>query len=216
MTLLLRAVTKHYAKAPAPALAGIDLDVAAGEFVAIRGPSGTGKTTLLQIAAGLLRPDRGRVEIGGETPWQGREAAAASFRRRHVGFLPQGAPLLDELDVESNTALPLLLDRRADARSCARARLAALGVLALAGRRPRELSGGEALRVALARALVASPRLLLADEPTSHLDPEAAAVAIDALRAARANGTTVVAVTHDPAVAAAADRQLALAGGRLA
>ncbi|HEB53705.1 MAG TPA: ATP-binding cassette domain-containing protein [bacterium] len=216
MTLLrARAIQKHYARAAKPTLAGVDLDVDTGEFVAVLGASGVGKTTLLHVLAGLLPSDEGTVEIAGEHPWSRREPERARFRRRTIGLLPQGAPLLDELDAVTNAALPLLLDGAPDADQRARTSLQALGVLDLAARRPRELSGGEALRVALARALVATPPLLLADEPTSHLDPDNARVAIAELRRARDRGCAVVAVTHDPEVAAAADQRLSLCDGRL-
>jgi putative ABC transport system ATP-binding protein len=213
--LCLRAVRKQYAGGGAAVLAGVDLAVARGECVAILGPSGAGKSTLLKIAAGLLAPDAGAVEVDGDEPWRRGEAHAAAFRRRRLGVLFQGGELLPELDVETNAALPLLLDGRPDARACARRRLAEFGIGALARRRPAQLSGGEVVRAALARALVAAPRVILCDEPTGSLDPEAAGVVAGALRTAADRGAAVLVVTHDPALAAAADRRLQLVGGRL-
>lgn len=212
--LCLRGIHKQYAGAAAAALAGIDLEVEPQHCTAVVGHSGSGKSTLLRIAAGLLPADAGAVEVGGQQPWRRRATEAARFRRRHLGVLFQGFHLLAELDVLANVALPLLLDRQPDARPRAQRQLDQLGAGHLAGRRPAQLSGGEAVRAALARALVAGPRLLLADEPTASLDADTAALVIATLRRAADGGAAVLVVTHDRALAAAADRVLQLHAGR--
>lgn len=215
MTLCLQGIGKHYARALAPALAGIDLELENGQCLAITGPSGAGKSTLVRIAAGLLAADAGSVRIAGEQPWQAGENAAAAFRRRHIGMLFQGGHLLPELDAESNVALPLLLDGAADARERARQRLAAFGLQHLGRQYPAALSGGEVVRIALLRALVAAPQYVFADEPTGSLDPDSAALVAAALRAAADGGAAVLIVTHDRSLCTIADRHLELRAGKL-
>lgn len=216
MTILrLRQISKHYARAATPALDAVDLEMAAGECVAITGASGAGKTTLLHVIGGLLAADGGSVEIAGARRWCNGAGDAAAFRRRSLGMLLQGGQLFPELDVETNVALPLLLDRRRDAHATARAQLASCGIAALATRRPHELSGGETVRVGLARALVSRPVLLLADEPTANLDDDNAGRVTRLLQTAAGAGTAVLVVTHDHGIAAVAQRRLRLDRGRL-
>ena len=202
------------------ALRGVDLTVRAGEMVALLGPSGAGKTTLLWHLAGLLRPTAGRVEINGHRLAGLSGGALARFRVGEVGLLLQN-PARNVLPYQS--ALGNLLFAQAPARRGAWARrrraselLDRVGLAGAAHRRAGRLSGGEQQRLALALALVNEPALLLADEPTTQLDPAAAAAVIKLIRDANGElGTTVVAVTHDPAVAAALGRTITIRDGRV-
>jgi ABC-type lipoprotein export system ATPase subunit len=199
-------------------LDGVDLAVDRGEVVAVIGRSGSGKSTLLHLAGALVAPETGTVTVAGQ-PLAGLTGRGrAELRRRHIGFVFQAFHLLAGLTVGENVALPLLLDGtdRGDALDRAGKSLADLGLHDLIDRRPSELSGGQQQRVAVARALVGRPALLLADEPTGNLDGASAADVLDAfLTAARARDAECVLVTHDATVAAAADRTLTLADGRL-
>ena len=215
--LQVRGLSKSYASG-ARLLSGLDLDVAAGEWVAIVGESGSGKSTLLNIVAGLDRPDAGEVSVGGERLDFGDDDALALRRRRELGFVFQSFHLLPYLAVRDNVALPLAL-LGMDAEERARRAEAALAGVGLGGfglRRPATLSGGEMQRVAIARAVVHDPRLLLADEPTGNLDEANAAAVLDCLSlAVRRAGAAAVMVTHSAVAAARADRVLRLAAGRL-
>ena len=199
-------------------LEAIDLDVAAGEWVAVVGESGSGKSTLLNLVAGIDRPDRGTVRLGATALDYGNDDALSAWRRRNVGFVFQAFHLMPYLDVEENVALPLaLLGEARPARvERARAMLASMGLAGFERRKPASLSGGEAQRAAIARALVHRPALLLADEPTGNLDEANAAMVLDCLeRAVRESGAAALMVTHSTLAAARADRVLRLAGGRL-
>ena len=188
----------------------VSFDVARGEFVALIGESGIGKSTLLNLIAGLERPDDGGIVVDGVDMRTLDDDDATVFRRERVGFVFQSFHVLPYLTVADNVALPLALaGRRDDART--HAVLDAVGLGDRGASMPRELSGGELQRVAIARALVHAPRLLLADEPTGNLDPESAAQVIALLRdCVKANGATALLVTHSQAAAAAADRVMAL------
>ena len=188
----------------------VTLDVAPGEFVAIVGESGVGKSTLLNCMAGLDSWDEGTVSLGGADLGQMSDDQRALLRRRHVGFVFQAFHVLPHLDVAQNVALPLLLlGQPDDAR--VEALLEAVGLGGLGRRLPQQLSGGQLQRVAIARALVHRPGLLLADEPTGNLDPATAAKVMDALIAqTRKHGAAMVLVTHSAAAAARADRVLHL------
>ncbi|MGZ5201762.1 MAG: ABC transporter ATP-binding protein [Telluria sp.] len=192
-----------------PVLSGLSHRFQAGEFVAIMGESGVGKSTLLNIIAGLDAPDSGQVLIDGTPMSALDDDAATRLRRARMGFIFQAFHVLPHLTLLQNVALPLLLNGEPPAR--ASAMLAAVG---LAGRDhdfPRQLSGGELQRVAIARALVHRPALLLADEPTGNLDPETAAGILRLLRdETRASGAGAIMVTHSHAAAAMADRILIL------
>jgi putative ABC transport system ATP-binding protein len=215
--LQLRSLSKSFAR-DSLLLDGIDLDVAAGEWVAIVGESGSGKSTLLNIVAGLDRPEGGEVRLDGRALDFADDDALALWRRRHVGFVFQAFHLLPYLTVAENVALPLALlgVARAERNASARARLDAVGLGGFADRRPATLSGGEMQRAAIARALVHSPRLLLADEPTGNLDAANASAVLDCLGdAVRRAGAAAVMVTHSPLAAARADRSLRLADGKL-
>ena len=199
--------------------AGIDLDVAAGEWVAIVGESGSGKSTLLNIVAGLDRPDAGRVSVDGKPLDHGDDDALALWRRAQVGFVFQAFHLLPYLSVAENVALPLALLQvpAPERRARTQAMLDSVGMAGFGERRPASLSGGEMQRVAIARALVHRPRLLLADEPTGNLDERNAAAVLDCLgNAVREARAAALMVTHSPVAATRAARVLRLAAGRLA
>ncbi|NMO50086.1 ABC transporter ATP-binding protein [Actinoplanes sp. TBRC 11911] len=199
------------------ALDGVTAAFPAGSFTAVMGPSGSGKSTLLQCAAGLDRPTSGRVFIDGAELTATKDTAMTKFRRTRVGFVFQDYNLLPSLTVAQNVVLPLrLAGRRADRR---RVRMV-LGQLGLGDRTdelPERLSGGQRQRVAVARALVAEPAVVFADEPTGALDLRSARQVLTLLRSVvHEHGRTVVMVTHDPVAAAYADAVLFLADGRLA
>ena len=190
--------------------AGVDLVVAPGEFVAILGESGVGKSTLLNCIAGLDSVDEGRVRINGTDITALAEAQQALFRRAHLGFVFQAFHVLPHLSVAHNVGLPLLLQGRPD-DARVQAVLAAVGLAGLGPRLPQTLSGGQLQRVAIARALVHKPQLILADEPTGNLDPATAERVMDLLSAqVRSEGAACVLVTHSRAAAARADRVLTL------
>ena len=207
-TLILRALTKRYADTSV--FTNVNLDVAAGEFVAIVGESGVGKSTLLNCMAGLDAWDSGSVVLEGENVGALSDDARALMRRHKVGFVFQAFHVLPHLDVAQNVALPLLLlGTPDDARVTAM--LDAVGLGGLGARLPQQLSGGQLQRVAIARALVHRPRLLLADEPTGNLDPTTAERVMDALIAqTRVQNAALVLVTHSEAAADRADRVVRL------
>jgi ABC-type lipoprotein export system ATPase subunit len=218
MTVLrARGLAKAYGdgRAARRILDGVDVELAPGELVAVTGPSGSGKSTLLHLLGGLDRADAGTVEVGGE-PLPAAEGPQARWRARRVGFVFQAFHLVPELTAEDNVLLPArLAGSPAEARRRAGALVDELGLRALAGRLPNGLSGGEQQRFAVARALVNAPDVVLADEPTGNLDDASGGEVIGLLRRTASGGRAVLVVTHDPAVAAAADRRLGLAGGRL-
>jgi len=216
--LSLRAVTKTYVQGGAPvvALGGVDLDVRPGEQVGLVGRSGSGKSTLLHVAGGLDRPDAGRVTVTGVDVGSLGRAQRARLRRRRIGFVFQFFELMGALTVRENVALPLALDGRAEDRRRVDELLAAVGLTAEADRLPAELSGGQMQRVAVARALVAEPALILADEPTGNLDTATADAVMDLLALqARDRGAALVVATHDHSAVARLDRVLTVRDGRL-
>ena len=207
-TLVLRNLSKRYGDTPV--FTDVNLEVAAGEFVAIVGESGVGKSTLLNCMAGLDAWDSGSVKLEGEDVGALSDDARALLRRHKVGFVFQAFHVLPHLDVAQNVALPLLLLGTPDDARVA-AMLDAVGLDGLGARLPQQLSGGQLQRVAIARALVHRPRLLLADEPTGNLDPTTAERVMDALIAqTRAHGAALVLVTHSESAAARADRVVRL------
>ncbi len=191
--------------------ANVSLQVAAGEFVAIVGESGVGKSTLLNCIAGLDTLSSGSVHIAGLDVTALTEAQQALLRREHLGFVFQAFHVLPHLSVAHNVALPLLLLKRPDPARVAQV-LAAVGLVGLGPRLPQTLSGGQLQRVAIARALVHRPQLILADEPTGNLDPATAERVLDTLcDQVRHEGAACVLVTHSRTAAARADRVLTLA-----
>jgi putative ABC transport system ATP-binding protein len=215
-----RSLTKTYdtGGVEVDALRGVDLAVQRGEFVAIMGPSGCGKSTLLNLLAGLDRPTAGEVLLDGERIDELSETELARLRRSKVGFVFQFFNLVPPLSAVENVELPLLLvgRRRREARRSANALMGDLGIGDKHGTAPLLLSGGQQQRVALARALVNEPAIVLGDEPTGNLDSAATREVLGLLRAARDRGQTVLVVTHDSRVAAAADRIVTLRDGRVA
>jgi putative ABC transport system ATP-binding protein len=197
-------------------LSGIDLEIKAGETVALVGASGSGKTTLLGLLAGLDEPSAGDIRLGGHLLTGLDEEARARVRGALVGFVFQNFQLLASLTALENVMLPMEL--RGDPSPAAKARelLDRVGLGDRAGHQPRQLSGGEQQRVAIARAFAAAPRILFADEPTGNLDKETGKRIADLLfELNREFGTTLVLVTHDPALAARCGRALTVDGGRL-
>jgi putative ABC transport system ATP-binding protein len=208
MTLVIKNLAKRYGDSAV--FSHVSLDVAAGEFVAIVGESGVGKSTLLNCMAGLDSWDEGTVRLNGVDLGLLPDDARAVLRRREVGFVFQAFHVLPHLDVAQNVALPLLLLGVAD-DGRVEAMLSAVGLDGMGARLPQQLSGGQLQRVAIARALVHRPGLLLADEPTGNLDPTTAAKVMAALIAqTREHRASLVLVTHSEAAAARADRVLHL------
>ena len=194
----------------------INFSLAARERIAITGVSGSGKSTLLGLLAGLDTPSHGDIEILGHSLVALDEDQRAELRRAHIGFVFQAFHLIGSFSALENVMLPLELKGAADARERACAMLARVGLADRLAHFPRQLSGGEQQRVALARAFCTTPAILFADEPTGNLDAANAAVVTELLFGLNAEcGTTLVIVTHDPALAASCERHLALAGGRL-
>jgi putative ABC transport system ATP-binding protein len=209
-----RAVKKSFGRTQA--LRGVSLELTRGEVLAVTGPSGSGKSTLLHCLSGILRPEAGEVLYNGQRLDELAEAPRTRLRRREFGIVFQFGQLVPELTVEQNVALPLLLEghERSAARAAARALLDRLDVGGLATALPGELSGGEAQRAALARALVTGPQVVFADEPTGALDTVGGEALLDVLLStARERGASVVLVTHDNRVAAHADREVVLVDG---
>jgi putative ABC transport system ATP-binding protein len=212
--LSIRQLAKTYAgPRQRTVLSGVDLDLAPGDYVAVMGESGVGKSTLLNLVAGLDRPDAGSITLDGVELASLDDDALTELRRVRMGFVFQAFHVLPSLTVAQNVALPLTLIGAADATATRKvaAMLEAVGLSDRAASLPRELSGGELQRVAIARALVHGPRLVLADEPTGNLDPESAAQVLRLLRdRVKAGDAAGILVTHSRAAAQTADRILVL------
>jgi putative ABC transport system ATP-binding protein len=219
LALQMRSVRKTFEaeNAPVRALRGADLDVGSGEFVALTGPSGCGKSTLLNLAAGLDLADEGSIFVAGEEITGLGEDELARMRRRHIGIVFQFFNLLDRVSVLENVALAAIIAgrKRRQAETKARDLLDLLGLADKASAVPGVLSGGQRQRLALARALANEPTLLLADEPTGSLDSDGGQEVIELLRRLHSGGQTVLLVTHDVNVAAAAERVVAMLDGRI-
>jgi putative ABC transport system ATP-binding protein len=201
-----------------PALDDVTLGVQPGEFLAIVGPSGSGKSTMMNILGCLDRPTHGAYRLAGTAVAELDDDGLARLRSRSIGFIFQSYNLLPRTTALDNVAAPLLYQgvARTERVRRARAALERLGLGDREGHEPTELSGGQQQRVAVARALVTEPALILADEPTGNLDSHAGADVISLLRELHRAGRTIVLITHDPDVAASADRQVHLLDGRIA
>ena len=216
-----RALTKTYTlgKRSLEVLRGVDLDVARGECLALRGASGAGKSTLLHLIGGLDSPNAGEILFDGNNLVAFSERRLTDFRNRRVGFIFQAYHLLPELTALENVCLPARMARAASGRTAERAAglLARVGLKDRLDHKPSELSGGEQQRVAIARALINEPELVLADEPTGNLDSKTGGEIIELLKGLRVEkNTTLVIATHDAKVAANAERVVELADGRIA
>ena len=208
--------TYHQGDDEIRALRGVDLEVGAGEFVAITGASGSGKSTLLHILGALDRPDSGEVVLEGDALGGMSDEDLALLRRRRLGFVLQFFNLLPTLNARENAAFPLLLDGAPEALRRADESLSIVGLGHRLDHRPSQLSGGEQQRVALARALVTRPAVVMADEPTGNLDSVTGEDILRLLRRTADDGQTIVMVTHDERSAAFADRVVRLRDGVLA
>jgi putative ABC transport system ATP-binding protein len=216
--LELTGVSKSYpGSPPVTALAGVALVIRAAERAAILGPSGSGKTTLLHVAGTLERPGSGSVRLGGQEVSALSDAELSAVRGRRLGFVFQQFYLLDHLDAVDNVALGLLYrgEPARRRRAAAADALARVGLGHRLGHRPAQLSGGERQRVAIARAVAGRPDVVLADEPTGNLDSVAGGQIIDLLAGLATDGTAIIVVTHDPAVAAAMERRVVMRDGRI-
>jgi putative ABC transport system ATP-binding protein len=203
--------------APVRALRGVDLTVERGTFLTLMGPSGCGKSTLLNLIAGLEDADEGTIKVAGESLTDGTEDDHALIRRRHIGIVFQFFNLLEGMTVLENVALPAIIagKNRKAAESRARDLLDLLGIGDKASVMPGVLSGGQRQRLAIARALANEPTLLLADEPTGALDSAGGQEVIELMSRLHATGQTIILVTHDAHVAAAADQVLLMRDGRI-
>jgi len=216
---LIEARDVHRSFGQTPALRGVSIGAARGEILAVMGPSGSGKSTLLHCLAGIFQPDSGGVWFNGKRIDDLSDKKRTLLRRSAFGFVFQFGQLVPELTAADNIAIPLVLARsgRRAAYRAADSWLGRLGLGELGVRRTGELSGGEAQRVAIGRALIARPQVLFADEPTGSLDSANGRMIMDVLVGiARQDGTTVILVTHDSAVAAYADRAVSVSDGQLA
>jgi putative ABC transport system ATP-binding protein len=211
-----RGLTRRYGEGTTAveALRGVDIDVKAGELVAVMGPSGSGKSTLMHILAGLDRPTDGTVKIAGTEITKLDDSKLTRLRREHIGFVFQFFNLLPMLDAEENVLLPLTIAGEKPDRAWLDSLLGQVGLTDRRAHRPSELSGGQQQRVAIARALVSRPTILFADEPTGNLDSKTGGEILDLVRSSTdAYGQTTVMVTHEARAAAIADRVLFIADG---
>jgi len=199
------------------AVSGVDLELTSGEFVVLMGRSGGGKSTLLNMLGGLLEPSEGTVTLAGDDLYALSDAELSRVRNERIGVVPQGQTPLHSLTVAQNVTLPYLMYRADDGvEDRALELLESLGIRQLADSYPSELSGGEMRRMAIARALICNPAVVLADEPTSDLDDENTQIVLQKLRDVANAGTAVLVATHDQAAIPFADRVIRIDGGHLA
>ena len=215
--VVLEDVVKQYRGVDRVVINDLTLRVPQGSLVALEGPSGTGKSTLLRLIAGVITPDSGTVKVFGQDLSELSEGGRAGLRLRRIGFIFQDFKLLDELTVLDNVVMPALLAgvKRAEARDRALVLLRQVGLDEMAKRMPDGLSGGEQQRVAVARSLILEPELILADEPTGNLDTRSGLMIMRLLRSVHQRGTTIIVVTHDHELASRCQQQLAMVDGRL-
>jgi ABC-type lipoprotein export system ATPase subunit len=220
---LIRAVdlakTYHIGNRPVEVLRGVSIEIAKGQFVALRGASGAGKSTLLHLLGGLDRPNHGTIEFSGTNLAKLSGTALSRLRNRHIGFIFQSYHLLPELDALENVSIAARIGRRdaGETEAAARGLLERVGLADRLDHLPAELSGGEQQRVSIARALINGPALILADEPTGNLDSATGNEILDLLQRLRENtNVSMVIATHDAAVAARAERTIELQDGTLA
>jgi putative ABC transport system ATP-binding protein len=215
----LRGIEKTYrvGSQEVPVLRGIDLDIGENEFVAIMGPSGSGKSTLMNIIGCLDRPTKGNYFLDGKDVFQEDDTGLAALRNRTIGFVFQQFYLLPRMNALKNVELPLVYAGvpSAEREKMALTALERVGLLDRKDHRPAELSGGQQQRVAIARALVNRPRILLADEPTGALDTQSGSMVLDLFEELHREGKTVVLITHDPEVAARAERVIIIRDGEI-
>jgi putative ABC transport system ATP-binding protein len=210
-------LTKYYQMGDSivHALDGVDVSIAAGEFVSITGASGSGKSTIMHLIGCLDRPTAGKYELAGQRVDRLRDHRLAQIRNQYIGFVFQTFNLINRTTALDNVAVPLIYARAGGARAKARRALERVGLAHRAGHKPSELSGGERQRVAIARALVNDPPLLLADEPTGNLDSRTGEQIMELFHDLHAAGVTMILVTHEMAVAAQADRVIQMRDGKV-
>ncbi|GAA5346848.1 ABC transporter ATP-binding protein [Planifilum fimeticola] len=217
--LKVKQLSKIYpGKVPTRALSNINLTIEKGEFVGIMGPSGSGKTTLLNMVSTIDTPSSGEVLINGQNPHRMKKNQLARFRRRHLGFVFQDFNLLDTLTIGENIVLPLTIDRKSVKEMERKLMETAgkLGIEDILNKRTYEVSGGQRQRAAIARAIIHSPSLLLADEPTGSLDSKSSRTVMETFeKINKTDGTTTMLVTHDPLAASYCDRVLFIKDGEL-
>jgi len=213
----LRQLTKHYrmGETVVPALDGVDLDIQEGEFLAITGASGSGKSTMMHLLGCLDRPTSGLYELDGQLVSSMSDRQLAIVRNRKIGFVFQTFNLIQRTSAVDNVAVPLFYARRARVRDPALKALRRVGLEQRAGHKPSELSGGERQRVAIARAIVNEPRLLLADEPTGNLDSKNGQAIMQIFRELHQSGVTIILVTHEMSVAVQSERIIRMRDGRI-
>jgi putative ABC transport system ATP-binding protein len=218
-SVVCRGLTKHYGAGAAEvmALCGVDLEVTEGELIMLMGPSGCGKTTLISIIAGILDSDEGECTVLGERLGDLGADAKTAFRCRSVGFVFQAFNLIPQLSAAENAMIPLLLNNVPRAKALARARdvIARVGLAERANALPTQLSGGQQQRIAIARALVHEPKLIVCDEPTSALDHATGRSVLELLRGIADDGRTLIVVTHDQRILGFADRVATMDDGRI-
>lgn len=200
------------------ALNGVSFDIYPGEFIAIVGTSGSGKSTCLNMLAGLEKPSRGKIEIGGKHIEEMNEAQLVRFRRLNVGFIFQSYNLLNTMNAQENVAMPLMFRgvSQEERRRRAMEALRQMGIADQAEHMPNQMSGGQQQRVGIARALVIDPKIIFADEPTGNLDSHTTEEVLQLLqRIVAEEGKTLIMVTHDPQIAAWADRQIRVVDGKV-